>query len=215
MHIIYCVFALLFTGLVYAAGGEVLTSEQLEIKHFIEKMYSYDPGSVEHGNFDSKLQPLMLNRVSPGGGKYNPVKHCQLLREFFQEDLIIKRQVAKEKTECLPGDVGYVLYPTLDDEIQSISTRYITIPRPEIDTPVVHGNKAKVAVFTGNDKDWGYPRARSLFFLTRSEQGWRISNLMLHRKWPDLDDRTNNCYFAFARDPSAEEAKEIPLHCRR
>ncbi|NMG74731.1 hypothetical protein [Aromatoleum diolicum] len=215
MRIIYCVFALMFTGLVYAAQNEALTSDQLEVKYFIEKMYSYDPGSVEHGNFDSKLQPLMLNRVSPGGGKYNPVKQCQLLREFFEEGLIVKRQIAKEKTECSPGDVGYVLYPTLDDDNQSISTRYITIPRPEIDTPRVLGGKASVAVFTGKSKGLDYPRARSLFFLTKSDQGWRISNFMLHRKWPDLDDRTNNCYFVFAREPSADEEKEIPHHCRR
>lgn len=219
---IYIFSALALTGLVHGAGAEVWTSGQLEVKRFMQKMYSYDPGSFEAGDFDSKLQPFLMNRITSNGGKYSPTKKCELLREFFEESLIIKRQVAREKTECAPGQTGpngsvstspFVRYPTLDSENHSPETRYIDIPEPKVDVPVLNGNQAKVAVFTGNGKE--FPIGRSLYFLTKTENGWRISNFMLHWKWPDVDDGVNNCYFAFAREPSAEEAKEIPHHCRR
>ncbi len=47
-----------------SCSADTLTSEQKEVKEFIEKMYSYDPDSFEFGGFSKKDgTPFLRNRV--------------------------------------------------------------------------------------------------------------------------------------------------------
>ena len=96
--------------------------------------------------------------------------------------------------------------------------RYEDIPAPYIKPPVVSGNRAKVEVFLAGNKTISNPPSfqlgRNLYFLTKSENGWRVTNVMTHTVWPDLDDGTHNCYFALAKPANDEEKKEFPKHCR-
>ena len=189
--------------------GNDITIEQNAVRKLVEKIYSYDPDTFSLGRFSEKDgSPYLLNRISKSRGKFDPTRHCDFLRNFFEEGAISKRNNRSGTTEC---DADY-RYPNLDAENLSSATRYISIPKPIINNPEVIGSWAKVSVLTEGEE---ISLGRSLYFMRKTEVGWRITNVMVHTKWPDVDDGTHNCYYSFARKPSAEESKEIPPHCRR
>lgn len=187
-------FVLAVAAVVHAttARAESSTMAQLEIKVLIKKLYSYDPDYFEMGNID---------------GKFQPNRQCDLFREFFEERMIVKKD---NGVGCELGRdlMGFLRFPTASSEDLS-STRRGELPKEKIDTPVVIGESAKVSVVIDVVGE-----GRSLYFLRRTDRGWRISNAMIHEKWPDLDDKVNNCYYRFALSPSEEERKEILPHCR-
>lgn len=205
---------LLVAGMAWSA--DTLTPEQKEVKQFIEKMYSYDPDTFEFGEFSKKDgSPFLRNRVPNKVGKYQPQKKCELLNEFFDLPVVRKRDIKPGLVECTAPN----RYPYLGAEDMPSDIRVDDIPFPYIRPPVVSGNRAKVEVFPAGNKTISNPPSfdlgRNLYFLTKSENGWRIINVMIHTKWPDLDDGTHHCYFSFAKAPNDDEAKEIPKHCRR
>ena len=204
--------ALLVSGMAWSA--DALTPEQKEVKQFIEKMYSYDPDTFELGRFyENDGEPFLRNKVSRKRGKYQPPKQCALLGEFFDSSLIKKREIRPGLAGCDAPN----RYPYLAEYISS-AIRYEDIPAPYIKPPVVSGNRAKVEVFPAGNKTISNPPSfdlgRNLYFLTKTENGWRVTNVMIHTKWPDLDDGTHNCYFSLARPANDEERKEFPKHCR-
>jgi hypothetical protein len=162
--------ALLAAGVSF--GGEKLTPEQQEIKQFIAKMYSYDPASFEYGEFSKKDgSPFLLNRVPKNGKKYDPPRHCALLRDFFDEELI-KKDSRPGFVQC---DAGSRFY--LYDEEMSSDTRVEDIKGPEIRMPIVRGDKAMVFVFVGKkSKPNEHPSQRALegYLLAKTDKGWQI-----------------------------------------
>lgn len=165
------VLVLLVAGAAFAA--EKLTPEQQEIKQFIAKMYSYDPASFEFAEFSKKDgSPFLLNRVPKAGGKYDPPKHCALLKEFFDESLIKE----KSRTKFVHCDAESSRY-YLDDMEMSPDTRTEDIKKPEIRTPIVRGDKAMVFVFVGkksNPDDYPSQRGMTGYLLAKTDHGWRI-----------------------------------------
>ena len=207
--------ALLVAGIAWSA--DTLTSEQKEVKQFIEKMYSYDPMTFEGGYFLKKTgAPLLRNQVPAAFSaiKYLPEEMCSLRKLYFDEGVFQKREGKQGSRDCLLPS----LYPYLGAEDISSVTRYEDIPAPYIKPPVVSGNRAKVEVFPAGNKKISNPPSfdlgRNLYFLTKFENGWRVTNVMIHTKWPDLDDGTHNCYFSLAKPANDEEKKEFPKHCR-
>lgn len=204
--------ALLIAGMAWSV--DTLTPEQKEVKQFIEKMYSYDPDSFEGGEFSKKDgTPFLRNQVPNNAGKYQPPKQCALLNEFFDPMLVRKRDIKPGLIECTAPN----RYPYLAEYISS-AIRYEDIPAPYIKTPVISGNRAKVEVFPAGNKTISNPPnfdlGRNLYFLAKTENGWRITNVMIHTKWPDQDDGTHNCYFSLAKPANDEEKKGFPKHCR-
>lgn len=207
--------ALLLSGMAWSA--DTLTPEQKEVKQFVEKMYSYDPMTFEEGYFLKKSgAPLLRNQVPAAFSaiKFLPEKMCPFLKLYFDDGVFQKRKGKYGSHDCLLPS----RYPYLGAEDISSVTRVEDIPVPYIKPPVVSGNRAKVEVFPAGNKTISNPPSfdlgRNLYFLTKFENGWRISNVMIHTKWPDLDDGTHHCYFSFAKQPNEEEKKEIPKHCR-
>lgn len=201
------VLVLLAAGAPFAA--EKLTPEQQEVKQFIAKMYSYDPDSFRYGRFSKKDgSPFLLNRVSENRGKYDPTKHCALIREFFDESIIDKRTIRPTLIQC---DADY-RYPNLYDEDASSATRSIDIPPPKIEFLIVSVSSAKVSVLTEGD---GISPGRSLYFLKKTDNGWRVSNVMTQSRLPKPTDERDECYYAFAKKPSIEEFKEVAAPCRQ
>lgn len=189
-----------------ASGGEKLTPEQQEVKRFIERAYSYDPDSFELGRFSDQKKPYLLNKIPKNRGRYDPSKQCALLREFFDEAIITK--------DTRPGPVvcdAHFRYPNMGSEDASSETRSIDIPPPKIEKPVVNGNRAKVSVLT----EGGFEAGRSLYFLTKTENGWRVTNVMIQTRLPKPTDEREECYYSFAKKPSTEEFKEVASPCRR
>jgi len=198
-----------------AWSADALTPHQKEVTQFVEKMYSYDPDTFEFGEFSKKNGlPFLRNRASENAGKYDPAKKCLLLSSFFDDSIVQKKNIRSDLVGCTAPN----RYPYLGSEDLSPSTRVEDIPAPYIKTPVVSGNLAKVEVFPAGNKKISNPPnfdlGRNLYFLTKTENGWRISNVMIHTKWPDLDDGMHYCFFSFAKPPNEEEKREIPKHCR-
>ncbi len=198
-------------------GADALTPEQKEVMQFMEKMYSYDPMTFESGYFLKKSgAPLIRNKVPAAYSaiKFSPEKMCSFLRLFFVDEVFEKKKEKFGGGDCEAPN----RYPYLGAEDISSVTRVEDIPAPYVATPVVSGNRAKVEVFpAGNNKISNPPSfdlGRNLYFLTKTENGWRVTNVMIHTKWPDLDDGTHNCYFSLARPANDEERKEFPKHCR-
>lgn len=201
-----------------ACSADALTPEQKEVRQFVEKMYSYDPMTFEAGYFLKKTGAALVRNEVPSAYsaiKFLPAKMCPLLKQFFDDELFQKKNGNSGAIDCEAPN----RYPFLDDENRSSVTRYEDIPAPYIKPPVVSGNRARVEVFpAGNIKISNPPNfdlGRNLYFVTKTDNGWRITNVMIHTKWPDLDDGMHHCYFSFAKPPNDEEAKEIPKHCRR
>lgn len=208
--------ALLMANMAWSADTQTL--EQKEVTQFIEKMYSYDPETFEFGYFLKKTgAPLLRNQVPAtySAIKFQPEKTCSFLGLFFDDGVLKKKKGKSGGDNCEAPD----RYPFLSDDNRSSVTRYEDIPAPYIKPPVIYGGRAKVEVFPAGNKKISNPPnfdlGRNLYFLTKLESGWRITNVMIHTKWPDLDDGTHHCYFSFAKTPNDEEAKEIPKHCRR
>lgn len=206
--IIGAVLGLLTTGISF--GAEKSAFEQKEVKQFIQKMYSYDPDTFRYGEFSkSDGSPFLRNRVpKKNGEKYDPTKKCALLREFFDESIIEKRTIRPGLIQC---DADY-RYPNLYDEDASPATRSIDIPAPKIESLIVNANSAKVSVLTEGE---GISRGRSLFFLTKTDNGWRVSNVMTQSRLPKPTDERDECYYSFAKKPSIEEFKEVAAPCRQ
>lgn len=207
--------ALLMAGMAWSA--DTLTPEQKEVKQFIETMYSYDPMTFEGGYFLKKTgAPLLRNQVPAAFSaiKYLPEKMCYFLKQYFDEGVFQKREGKYGSPDCLLPS----LYPYLGAEDISSITRAEDIPTPYIKSIVVSGNRAKVEVFPAGNKKISNPPnfdlGRNLYFLTKTENGWRVTNVMIHTKWPDLNDGTHNCYFSLAKPANDEEKNEFPKHCR-
>lgn len=179
-----------------------MTPEQIEVKTLIEKIYSYDPTTFEYGKFDRQLRPYTRKYLPNKQAKYHPDEQCKLLKTMFESAML---PVTPPKKEC---DISFSRFPNVYDEDMSPATResLAFTEKFTIGVPVVQGNRAKIAVFTKG--------ARNLYFLTKADQGWRVSNAMIHSEWPDLDDRAHNCMFKFSLPPSPEEKKEVLPHCR-
>lgn len=187
------------------AQAAPLTPEEFEVKKFAETMYSYDPATFENGEFDSQIRPYTKKYPPNKSAKYRPVEHCNLLKTLFVEAMLPANP--KVRT-CYMPDGWISRFPNITEENLSPEGR---APGPFMEKytfskPVVHENKAKIAVFT--------KEARHLLFLTKTDHGWRVSNAMVHSTWPDLDDGAHNCMYRFVLPPSPEEKQEILPHCR-
>lgn len=187
------------------AQATQLTPEELEVKAFAEAMYSYDPATFENGEFDSQLRPYTKNYPPNKSAKYRPAEHCNLLKTMFTESML---PVDPKGKTCYLPDRWISRFPNIAEEDLAPEGR---APGPfkerfTLSHPAVKGEKAKIAVFT--------KEARNLLFLTKTNQGWKVSNAMVHWVWPDLDDGTHHCFFKFVLPPSPDEKLEILPHCR-
>ena len=152
-------FALLAnTGSVLA---ETLTPDQIEIKSLIKKMYEIDPDTFEFSRFGGKYKDgEVIVR-----GKYNPDKKCKLLEEFLVKEAVLKQP---KDVGCMSGNDGFFRYPQLDSMDLGSVTRVAPPPKPQIKSPVVNGEKAKIQVLLPTID------ANVMYYLRKQPEGWRI-----------------------------------------
>ena len=146
----------------HAVLAETLTSDQIEIKTLIKKMYAIDPDTFEYGEFGGKYK----NGKVVAEGKYDPKRQCKLLEEFLIKEAII---VVKGVNQgCMTGVNGFFRYPTFDSMDLGSVTRVDPPPQPKIKSPVVVRDKAKVHVT--------FPKigANVMYYLRKQPEGWRI-----------------------------------------
>ena len=166
------------------AHSDSFTKEQTEIKSFINKMYAIDPDTFEFGRFGAKYK----NGEVIVRGKYNPDKQCQLLANFLVKEAVIED---KKDSGCLTGDHGYFRYPGLDGMDLGSATRTETPSQPQIKTPVVDGDKAKVYVKLKGAGDVFY-------YLRKLPEGWRIYRVEARESGENEDHiETGDTVFVF------------------
>ena len=143
--------------------AETLTPDQVEIKSLIKKMYSIDPDTFEFGKFGGKYK----NGHLVVEGKYEPKRQCKLLEEFLVKEAVIK---APKDVICMTGIEGYFRYPdTVSSDMDLSSATRDKLPsKPQINTPSVDGDKAKVHVIFKKEN------ANVMYYLKKQNAGWRI-----------------------------------------
>ena len=145
----------------HAVLAETLTSDQIEIKTLIKKMYAIDPDTFEYGRFGAKYK----NGDVIVRGKYDPKRHCKFLEEFLVKEAVIKEP---KDLLCMTGVNGHFRYPTLDSMDLGSVTRVAPPPKPQIKSPVVDGEKAKIQVLLSTID------ANVMYYLKKQPEGWRI-----------------------------------------
>lgn len=160
MKKILVLLALMFAMLVSTGTvlAEVLTSDQIEIKALINKMYAIDPDTFEYATFGAKY----TNGERTVKGKYDPDRQCLLFGEFLVKEAIIKNKRVNQG--CL---TNYFRYPAVSDMELSPDTRTSPLPKAHINTPVVNGENAKVYVNLEN-------AGNVMYYLKKLSVGWRI-----------------------------------------
>ncbi|QSI77076.1 hypothetical protein [Niveibacterium microcysteis] len=195
-----------------AQAAQSLTPEQLEVRDFIKKLYSYDPATFEGGEFDVKTRkPYLLNKApdNPALSKYLPKENCELIEEFFDRS-IIRRTQKKTFVACSAPN----LFPHLGSEEISPATRYEDIARPLIETPTVIGNTAKVVVYVRGFKSKEPGQAlydRNIFYLSKTDIGWRITNVLTILGKGSF--QTRPCGYESATKLTPEQLKDAPSEC--
>jgi hypothetical protein len=103
-------------------------------------------------------------------------------------------------------------YPSLG--IEDIAGPYALtpLPKPKITLPVINGNKAQIEAIVKRSKfvDVG---SRSVYFLTKTQDGWRIENALIFKEWPAPKTKID-CYGYFIHIPATEDQKKFwPTAC--
>ena len=156
-------FALIFVQLInsHIVLAELLTPDQIEIKTSLKKMYAIDPDTFEFGRFDAKYK----NGEIIVRGKTNSDKQCKLLEDFLVKEAIISVEGVNQG--CMTGVHGYFRYPGLDSMDLGAATRTNLPAQPQIKTPKIEGDKAKVYVKIIGAGD-------AFYYLRKMPEGWRI-----------------------------------------
>lgn len=141
------------------ATGAPLSAEQKSVQMFIKGLYSIDSLTFEMGRFDKK---------------YDPKKQVELQAKFFSRDVM-----AKYKNPAT--DNGFVRHPSLGNEDLSGIGSVDPTKNPRILPPVISGDTGYVDVYPNLS-------GRTLYFLSKTEEGWRISNAASYEVWPPYDD---------------------------
>ena len=177
--VVMCIFAGNGT-----AQENILTAEQIEINLFIKKMYAIDPDTFEFGEFGGKYK----NGRVVVEGKFNPKRQCKLLEEFLVKEAVIKEP---KDVGCMTGIGGFFRYPGLDSMDLGSVTRIKPPSQPQIKTPVVDGDKAKVYVKLKGAGDVFY-------YLRKMPEGWRIYRVEARESGENEDHiETGDTVFVF------------------
>lgn len=197
------VWTALCLPVVYVSAKD-LPGEQKEVQRVIKEIYSVAPDTFEHGEFDGEGKPVFLDR----GGlnkktKYQPERTCNFLRAFFTEAMLQVRPIkAGGGVKCSPQG-NFARFPNLGSE-DLTGRSSADLPKPKVARATVSGETGRVEVLIN--------RARVIYFLTRTGEGWRVSNALIHEKWPDLE--VDKCNGGFVLRPNPVEVTELVPQCR-
>jgi hypothetical protein len=211
------VVAILCFGIYQMVNAEnsIFNSEQIGAADFVKRMYSYDPASFEFGEFSKIGIPFKMNKVSGSSAKYTPAKRCDLLLEYFEQDLV-KRRSAGEIGCDIRGDGekhNFLRFPAAESEELSPESRDDILP-PEFKSVSVTGNRAVVEVLP---KGFNMP-SRNLFFLVKGDQGWRVHDVLMQQMMGSVDRDGNRCWAVSLRKgeklEGPDQMKKDPSFCR-
>lgn len=154
-------------GLIVANGwAATLSAEQKEVKQLMTKMYSYSINNFEFAEFK---------------GKYDFAQQCKLQAQFFDASLL----VSKDKKEPCKSRGRYAV--GCSELLKDMQDTHLPT---KIGTPVVEGNVAAVEIIT-DLRHLPLPEdvGRIVFFLNKTDVGWRIVNNLAFENWPITDGK--------------------------
>jgi hypothetical protein len=173
--------AVLYTLVSSVLFAAPLTEDQKDVTSFISKIYSLSAESFEYAEFN---------------GKYLPAKRCELYRQFFTSNLI------RKKTDSIGCETNYVRYPSLGSEDLAGPYALTPLPKPKISVPIINGDKAQVEAIVKRSK-FVNVGSRSVYFLTKTQVGWRIENALTYAEWPANPDPNADCKCNLLANPTA------------
>ncbi len=206
MKKLFALVASLFCSIAGYAGNTTDDAKRSEIVAFIRKLYSTPINDIE-------------GKQHFGGG-YNPDRGCEILKSFFVDRLIV-RERPTSNCDTTGSYAGPFRYPSIDGYEIGLMEEKKTLPRYRLDSILIFGSKAvaKINVPSGKDERWGV--GRTVYFLTETQQGWRIANLLTYNEWPlnlkgeYSDCRESSIHYSFALPPkSPEDFEDLPPACR-
>jgi hypothetical protein len=176
-------------GLLVANGwGATLSKEQKAIKQLMVRMYSY---------------PIRIFSFAEFNEKYDLAQLCKLQSQFFDASL----QAPKDKKKPCEKNGRYAAGSSeLLNEMQD------THLPTKIGTPVVEGDTAAVEVIT-DLRSMPQPEevGRIVFFLSKTDVGWRIVNGLDFANWPITDGK---CWGEFKLPPTPWQKQFEAPQCK-
>lgn len=179
--------ALVFVWALFAllshATAATLSAEQKEVQAFIKKLYAVDSLTFEFREISGKHDPKRVNR--------------EIYPQFFSKELL-----GSVKDVTGVDGAGYVRHPSASDEDLSQLTGRTVTKNPKMLSPVVNGESAYADVFPDN--------GRTIYFLKKTLDGWRIINTASYNIWPRNDGSCWEPFYLVAPTPEQQalETKE-------
>ncbi|NVO05498.1 MAG: hypothetical protein HXX19_05925 [Rhodoferax sp.] len=168
-----------------ACHAAAQTSEGESTIGLVKNLYSFSLATFEFAEFDGRL---------------NLKKHCELLKQYFSEDLV---KQPTTNSGCVISNLISIRYPSLRMEDLGTARASFHLPKPEFSMLVANTEEAAVDVIAG--------RAKSIYFLRAVDREWRIVNALVFEKWPLVD---GPCLSSFLAQPSKEQKKIEAKECR-
>lgn len=185
----FCNLAAYALLLMVANGwAATLSAEQKAVKQLMVKMYSYSINNFEFAEFS---------------GKYDFARQCKLQSQFFDASLLVSKD---KKQPCKSRGRYSVGSSELLKDMQD------TLLPTKIGIPVVEGNTAAIEVITDlrsmpQPEDVG----RIVFFLNKTDVGWRIVNNLAFENWPITDGK---CWGEFKLPPTPWQKQFEAPQCK-
>jgi hypothetical protein len=141
-----------------ASFAASLNADQNDIQAFIRSLYAVPENTFEFYEIN---------------GKYNPEK---VKKEIYPKYFVMEK-IANIKS--ISEEIGFIRHPSLDGEDLSGMSGVNPTKNPKMRPPVLNGESAYVDVYPDN--------GRTIYFITKTLDGWRIINTASYNVWPRND----------------------------
>lgn len=155
------IFVLTLCAMLEIATAVALSDEQKEVQAFIKKLYAVDSLTFEFGELNKKFDPKKVNQ--------------EVYPKFFTRNFFD----SAKNVQSLEGFI-WMRHPSMGQEDLSQISGVNLTKNPKLLPPVVNGNKGYADVYSNGS-------GRTLYFLTKTPDGWRINNSAAYTVWPRND----------------------------
>jgi hypothetical protein len=180
-----CLVVLLASLACACASADPVSAEQL-----VKRLYATNSQQFDSARF---------------AGKYDPERHCKLIRYFFAEPMI-----KHDHLDCILAGSSLGRFVAVD--VANIPQTGDEIPKASVKPALAHDDvKTAVPALFSDD-------TRIVYFVKGTQGAARIVNMLISDEWPDHSDDEagahSHCPFRYALKANHFEAGVIPPGCR-
>ena len=180
-----CLVLLLASLASACASADPVSAEQL-----VKRLYAVNSQQFDSGKF---------------AGKYDPVRHCKLIRDFFAESMI-----KHDHLDCSLDGSPLGRFVAVD--VANVPQMGGEMPKASVKSALAHDDvETAVPVLFSDD-------TRIVYFVKGTQGAARIVNMLISDKWPDQPNEEEashlRCPFEFALKANRFEASVISASCR-